>query len=228
MSFYHAGIRDLPEDMRPREKLMLKGEGSLDDAELLAIILGMGTRNLNALELAQSIMIKYKALRYLKDASLEELLEERGIGPAKAVSIKAAIEMGRRMSQDIQQKRYIKSPDDVKDIVMEEMRYFDKEHFRVIYLDRKGGIIHMQDISIGGLYSSIVHPREVFKAAVKKSAASVILVHNHPSGDPTPSKEDMEVSRRLIEAGNILGISILDHIIIGDNHFCSMKSSGLI
>jgi DNA repair protein RadC len=228
LSFYHTGIKDMPEDMRPREKLMLKGESSLDDSELLAIILGMGTRDMSALELAQSIMVKYKALRFLKDASLEELLEEKGVGPAKAVSIKAAIELGRRMAQDSQHKRYIKSPDDVKNIVMEEMRYFDKEHFRVIYLDRKGGIVEMQDISIGGLYSSIVHPREVFKISIKKSAASVILVHNHPSGDPTPSKEDVDISRRLIEAGSILGISVLDHIIIGDNRFCSMKSRGLI
>ena len=218
----------MPEDMRPREKLMLKGEKNLADAELLAIILGQGTRELSALELAQLLMFKYKSLRHLKDASLEELLEEKGIGPAKAVSVKAAIEMGRRMAQDSQLKPQIKSPDDVKDIVMEEMRYFDREHFRVIYLDRKGGMLEMQDISVGGLHSSIVHPREVFKVAVKKSAASLILVHNHPSGDPTPSQEDVEITRRLIEAGNIMGITVLDHIVIGDNSYCSLKSKGLI
>ncbi len=218
----------MPEDMRPREKLMLKGERNLDDAELLAIILGQGTRELSALELAQLLMIKYKSLRHLKDASLEELLEEKGIGPAKAVSVKASIEMGRRMAQDSQLKTQIKSPDDVKNIVMEEMRYFDREHFRVIYLDRKGGMLEMQDISVGGLHSSIVHPREVFKVAVKKSAASLILVHNHPSGDPTPSKEDVDITLRLIEAGNIMGITVLDHIVIGDNTYCSLKSKGLI
>ncbi len=218
----------MPEDMRPREKMMLKGERNLTDPELLAIILGQGTRELSALELAQLLMVKYKSLRHLKDASLEELLEEKGIGPAKAVSVKAAIEMGRRMAQESQLKVQIKSPDDVKDIVMEEMRYFDREHFRVIYLDRKGGMLEMQDISVGGLHSSIVHPREVFKVAVKKSAASLILVHNHPSGDPTPSQEDVEITRRLIEAGNIMGITVLDHIIIGDNTYCSLKSKGLI
>lgn len=228
MSFYHTGIKDMPEEMRPREKLMLKGEKNLDDAELLAIILGQGTRELSALELAQQLIYKYKSLRHLKDASLEELLEEKGIGPAKAVSVKASIEMGRRMAQDSQVKTQIKSPDDVKNIVMEEMRYFDREHFRVIYLDRKGGMLEMQDISVGGLHSSIVHPREVFKVAVKKSAASLILVHNHPSGDPTPSQEDVEITRRLIEAGNIMGISVLDHIVIGDNTYCSLKSKGLI
>ncbi len=218
----------MPEEMRPREKLTLKGEKNLDDAELLAIILGQGTRELSALELAQQLIYKYKSLRHLKDASLEELLEEKGIGPAKAVSVKAAIEMGRRMAQDSQMKTQIKSPDDVKNMIMEEMRYFDREHFRVIYLDRKGGMLEMQDISVGGLHSSIVHPREVFKVAVKKSAASLILVHNHPSGDPTPSQEDVEITRRLIEAGNIMGITVLDHIVIGDNTYCSLKSKGLI
>jgi len=207
---------------------MVKGEANLNEAELLAIILGKGTRELSALELANVMMVKYRSLRKIKEASLEELIEEKGIGPAKAVSIKAAIEIGRRMSQDILQKDTIKSPDDVKNIVMEEMRYFDREHFRVIYLDRKGGMMEMQDISIGGLHSSIVHPREVFKVAVKKSAASIILVHNHPSGDPTPSTEDIEVTRRLIEAGNIMGITVLDHIIIGDNTYCSLKTKGLI
>lgn len=228
MDYYHTGIKDMPEEMRPREKLMVKGESNLSEAELLAIILGQGTRRLSALELANAMMMKYRSLRKIKEASLEELIEEKGIGPAKAVTIKAAIEIGRRMSQDIQQKGTIKSPDDVKNIVMEEMRYFDREHFRVIYLDRKGGMMEMQDISIGGLHSSIVHPREVFKVAVKKSAASIILVHNHPSGDPTPSAEDIEVTRRLIEAGNIMGITVLDHIIIGDNSYCSLKTKGLI
>jgi DNA repair protein RadC len=136
LSFYHTGIKDMPENMRPREKLMLKGEKNLEDAELLAIILGQGTRELSALELARLLMIKYKSLRKLKDASLEELQEEKGIGPAKAVSVKAAIEMGRRMAQDSESKTPIKSPEDVKNMVMEEMRYFDREHFRVLYLDR--------------------------------------------------------------------------------------------
>ncbi len=228
MDYYHTGMKDMPEEMRPREKLMVKGEANLSETELLAIILGKGTRELSALELANVMMVKYRSMRKIKEASLEELIEEKGIGPAKAVAIKAAIEIGRRMSQDILQKDTIKSPDDVKNIVMEEMRYFDREHFRVIYLDRKGGIMEMQDISIGGLHSSIVHPREVFKVAVKKSAASIILVHNHPSGDPTPSTEDIEVTRRLIEAGNIMGITVLDHIIIGDNTYCSLKTKGLI
>ncbi len=228
MSYNAVGIKDLPEDMRPREKLARLGEGRLDDHELLAIILGMGTARMNALDLAEQLMIKYRTLRKLKEASLEELMSERGIGLAKAVSIKAAIEMGRRLALCQENKAVITSPEDVKTLVMEDMRYLDREHFKVIYLDRKGGIIVAEDISVGGLHSSIAHPREVFKNAIKRSAAAIILVHNHPSGDPSPSNEDMETTRRLVEAGQIVGIEVLDHVIIGDNNYCSMKSRGLI
>ncbi len=228
MNEYNISIKNMPENMRPREKLLNWGETKLSDVELLAIILGMGTRNVSALELANFLVVKYKGLRGLKESSLEELIEERGIGPAKAVTIKAAVELGRRIAVNVQGKIPIKSPEDVRNIVMEEMRYFDREHFRSLYLDRKGGLIVMEDVSVGGLHSSIVHPREVFKTAVKKSAASIILVHNHPSGDPTPSKEDIEVTKRLIEAGKIMGIEVLDHIIIGEGNYCSLKARGLI
>lgn len=219
--------------MRPREKLLAQGEKSLNDQELLAIVLGSGNRQYNAVDLAARLLQKHNgSLRILREASLEELIEEPGIGPAKAVAVKAAIEMGKRVVGDVHWRRPIKSPEDVtnavKDMVMEEMRNFDREHFRVMYLDRKGGLMSMEDVSIGGLHSSIVHPREVFKTAIKKSAASIILIHNHPSGDPAPSQEDIEVSRRLIEAGKIMGIEILDHVIIGENTYCSLKARGLI
>jgi DNA repair protein RadC len=229
---YSVNIKDMPESMRPREKLMARGETSLNDAELLAIILGMGTKKLNALDLATRMLVKHGSLRQLKEASLEELTAEKGIGPAKAVSIKAAIEIGRRIAGDVQSRIAIKSPEDVINAVaslnMEEMRYYDREHFRVMYLDRKGGLLVMEDVSVGGLHSSIVHPREVFKTAVKKSAASMILVHNHPSGDPTPSREDIDITRRLIEAGQLMGIEVLDHVIIGEKTYCSLKARGLI
>lgn len=228
MSYHAVNLKELPEEMRPREKLLKQGEGRLDERELLAIILGMGTVKINALDLAQRLMVKYKTLRGLKEASLEELMAEHGIGAAKAVSIKAAIELGRRLALYQEDRPIITSPEDVKMLVMEEMRYLDREHFKVIYLDRKGGIIIAEDISIGGLYGAMAHPREVFKNAVKRSAASVILVHNHPSGDPTPSNEDIQTTRRLVEAGQIVGIEVLDHVIIGDNKYCSMKSRGLI
>jgi DNA repair protein RadC len=232
VSDYYVCIKDMPESMRPREKLMLRGESTLSEAELLAIVLGGGTRNINAVDLATLLLSEYKNLRQLKEASLEELMEVKGIGPAKAVSIKAALELGRRAAIDAPTKMHIKSPEDAINAAtganMEEMRYFDREHFRVMYLDRKGGLLVMEDVSVGGLHSSIVHPREVFKTAVKKSAASMILIHNHPSGDPTPSREDIDITNRLIEAGKLMGIEVLDHVIIGDNTYCSLKARGLI
>jgi len=219
----------MPEQMRPREKMLIHGEQSLSEEELLAIILGSGTREMSALQLARQLLVHFKGLRQIKEASLEELMNsQKGIGRARAVAVKAALELGRRLALNLHNKVLIKSPEDVKNLLMEEMRYYDREHFRVLYLDRKGGLLTSEDISIGGLHSSIVHPREVFKTAVKRSAASLILVHNHPSGDPQPSKEDLEVTRRLLEAGILMGIDILDHIIIGEGVYFSFKANGLI
>lgn len=208
--------------------MLALGELALSEAELLAIIIGRGTSSLNAIELGTSLFTSFGGLRGLKEASLEELTAHHGIGLAKGAGIKAAFELGRRTARDIWSKTPIKSPEDVKNIVLEEMRYYDREHFRVLYLDRKGGLISMEDVSIGGLHSSLVHPREVFKTAIKRSAASIILVHNHPSGDPEPSKEDIEVTCMLIEAGRLMGIEVLDHVIIGENNYTSLKSRGLI
>lgn len=233
MDEYKIGIKDLPESMRPREKLMARGASSLDDYELIAIVLGSGSRRENAVDLSRRLLSSHdNNLRYLMEASIEEMTAENGIGPAKAASIKAAIELGRRVVGNIVIKRTIKSPDDVVEVVrelaMEDMRFYDREHFRVMYLDHKGGLLAMEEISIGGLHSAIAHPREVFKSAIKRSAASVILVHNHPSGDPAPSPEDIELTRRMIEAGAIIGIEVLDHVIIGEKRECSLKSRGLI
>ena len=221
-------IKDMPEAMRPREKMMLQGEQALNDSELLAILLGSGTKQQNVLEIAQNLLGIYRSLRMLKNASLEELMEVKGIGPARAIHIKAALELGRRAGQEVQMRDNVLSPQDVAALVMEEMRNYDREHFRVIYLDRKGGVLEMSDVSVGGLHSSIVHPREVFKTAIKRSAASIIAVHNHPSGDPQPSQEDISISLRLKEAGEIIGIELLDHIIIGDREYISMKEKGMI
>ncbi len=229
MEDYHVTIKMLPESMRPREKLLKSGETTLSDAELLAILIKEGVSGLSALELAHQLLASHEGnLRFLRDATIEELTCHPGIGPAKAAIIKAAVEIGRRISIDVKQKIIIRSPDDVKHLLMEDMRFLDREHFRVLHLDRKGGIIFIEDVSRGGLHSAIVHPREVFKTAIKKSAASIILVHNHPSGDPQPSSEDIEITRRLIEAGTLIGIEVLDHIIIGEHKYSSLKSLGLI
>jgi len=229
---YTTLIKDMPEDMRPREKLLAKGETSLNEHELLAIILGQGTRDTSALELANQLLSTYKGLRHLQEASLEELIQAKGIGPAKAASIKAAVEIGRRVAIDSETRFLIKCPEDVKkyvkQVLLKEMRDYDREHFLVLYLDRKGGVIAKENVSVGGLHSSIVHPREVFKTAVKRSAASIILAHNHPSGDPAPSREDVDITRRLIDAGSIMGIEIIDHVIIGESTYCSFKEKGLI
>lgn len=225
---YRIAIKDMPEELRPREKLLSRGEGALSDAELLAILIGQGTRDLNAVELANQLIIEHKGLRNLRELSVEELMQQKGIGVAKAVTIKAALELAKRSSLGVPYRVMVRSPLDVTHLVMEEMRFFDREYFRVLYLDRKGALLVMEDVSVGSLHSSIVHPREVFKTAVKRSAASIILVHNHPSGDPSPSKEDIQTSNRLIQAGSILGIEVLDHIIIGDGRYCSMKEKGII
>ena len=229
---YTTLIKNMPENMRPREKLLARGETSLNEHELLAIILGQGTRDTSALELANQLLSTYKGLRHLQEASLEELIQAKGIGPAKAASIKAAVEIGRRVAINSETRFLIKCPEDVKkyvtQVLLKEMRDYDREHFLVLYLDRKGGVIAKEDVSVGGLHSSIVHPREVFKTAVKRSAASIILAHNHPSGDPAPSREDIDITRRLIDAGSIMGIEIIDHVIIGENTYCSFKEKGLI
>lgn len=225
---YKVGIKNMPVKMRPREKLQARGEEALSEIELLAIILGNGTRNVSALDLAQQLLVFYSGLRNIREASLEDLTRIKGIGLAKAISIKAAIELGRRTALDVKIRNFINSPADVSSLMMEEMRYYDREYFYGLYLDRKGGLLLKEIVSIGSLSSTVVHAREVFKTAVKCSAASIILVHNHPSGDPSPSKEDIDITRRLVQSGNIIGIEVIDHLIIGQKNYCSLKEKGLI
>ena len=230
---YHLGMKDLPQEDRPRERLADKGPESLSASELLAIVIGSGTDRDNALELAGRLLERAcqetgseaspsVCLRYLLNASLEEIMTVRGIGRAKAVTIKAALELGRRLSSP-GPKTIIRSPGDVSELVMDRLRYLEKEHFHVVLLDARNRVLGTELVSMGSLNASIVHPREVFKGAVRRAAAGVILVHNHPSGDPTPSAEDQDVTRRLVEVGNLLGIDVLDHIIVGDGRFVSMR-----
>lgn len=228
MNEMRYAMKSLPETMRPREIAWKKGLGALNESELLAIIIRQGRTGLSALDLARHLLAKYRGLRGLKNASLEELVQETGIGPVKALEIKTALELGQRLASEGAVKAFISSPEDVSDLFMEEMRYLDREHLKAVYLDTKGGIISHENISVGGLSSSLIHPREVFKPAVKKSAAALILVHNHPSGDPAPSARDVEISRKIAEAGELLGINLFDHIIIGDGCYCSLKARGLL
>ncbi len=228
MTEYNLKIKDLPEEERPRERMINYGPEALSNTELLAIIIRTGIKGENALTVAQNL-ISQEGLQVLIDSSIEELSAFRGIGKSKAVLIKAALELGKRLYSMPQSKKFtIKSPDDVSAVLMGEMRYLKKEYFKAILLDIKNNIIAVENISIGSLNSSLVHPREIFIAAIKKSSAAVILVHNHPSGDPTPSREDIEVTGRISECGSILGIEVLDHVIIGDGRYFSFKDKGLM
>ncbi|WP_053957520.1 RadC family protein [Inediibacterium massiliense] len=226
----HISIREMAKTERPREKLLKWGVECLSNAELLAILIRTGTKDLSALDLAQKVLsIDQEGLRYLTNCTVEELSNIKGIGIAKACQILSSIELGKRLALSSSKEKYsITSPKDVSNILMEEMRYYKKEYFKTILLNTKNEILSIDNISIGSLNSSLVHPREVFVNAIKKSVASIILVHNHPSGNPKPSSEDINVTKRLIEAGKIIGIYILDHIIIGDGKYISLKESNMI
>ena len=222
------GIRDVVKEEQPRERLLLEGAGSLSNRELLAVLLRTGSKEESVLKLSDKILHHFDGLRMLKDATLEELVSIHGVGIAKATQLIAAFELGRRMVRLEYQNRYsIRSPEDCATYMMEEMRFLQQEHFVCLYLNTKNQVIHRQTIFIGSLNSSIVHPREVFKA-FRRAAASIICLHNHPSGDPAPSREDIEVTKRLVECGRIIGIEVLDHIIIGDHKFVSLKEKGHI
>lgn len=225
-------IKNLPPEERPRERLLKYGAKALSNAELLAVLIRTGTRCESAIDVAHNILqgdMGKSGLDYVVDASVEELSKIRGIGKAKAIQIKAAVELGRRISSHKRREQFtIMTALDVKYLLMEEMRFLEKEHFRAILLDVKNHVISVEEISVGTLNSSIVHPREVFKPAIRRSSASILLVHNHPSGDPTPSKEDIEITKRLVDAGMILGINVLDHIIIGNDSILSLRERNLM
>lgn len=226
---YHVTMKQLPEDIRPRERLLREGPEVLSNSELLAILIRTGTGNDNALDLGEKLLTLAGNLNQLTDFKIEEISQIKGIGPAKAAHIIAALELGKRAcSTSLKEKPTIKSPQDVANLLMEDMRRYDREHFKAISLNTKNRVICIETVSIGSLSASIVHPRELFKNPLKRSSAALILVHNHPSGDPTPSQEDIDVTRRLCEVGKILGIEVLDHIIIGDNKIVSLREKGII
>lgn len=223
-------IKSLPETERPVEKACSSGIEVLSNAELLAMIIHTGTKNKSAIGLAEDVLSAFpEGLSGLGNCCLQELTALDGIGSTKACRILGAVELGKRISaMSARERMSISSSDDVAKLFMEELRYVKKEHFKSLLLNAKGDIISIESISIGELSSTVVHPREVFSMAVRKSASAVIFVHNHPSGDATPSEEDIETTRRLMECGVLLGIKVLDHIIIGDGLFCSMREMGHI
>lgn len=222
-------IRDFPKHETPRERLIAEGAANLSNQELLAIILRTGTKNESVLQLANRLLSNFEGLRLLQDATVEEITSIKGIGQVKAIQILAALELGKRIGRLQYHDRYvIRSPEDGAKYIMDDMRFLSQEHFVCLFLNTKNHVLHKQTIFIGSLNASIVHPREVFKEAFRRSAASIICAHNHPSGDPTPSKEDIEVTKRLVECGRMIGIEVLDHLIIGDQNFISLKEKGYV
>lgn len=203
------------------------GAAALSHAELIAILLRTGTQNESAIHLAQRILHESGGIRRLAESSSEELTQIKGIGPAKALQLHAAIELGRRVARSALPERIrITCPQDAADLLTEELRYQREEHFVCLFMDTKNTVIGQKTLSIGSLNASIVHPREVFRAAIQRSSASILCAHNHPSGDPTPSPEDIRLTKRLAEAGELVGIELLDHLVIGDSRFVSLKELG--
>lgn len=220
-------ISDMDASERPREKLASSGPANLSNAELIAILLRVGMEGENAVRMADRILIDFKGLKGLYRASYTELCGVHGLGPAKAAQLMAALELGKRIGQMGDDKKSIHSPQDVYDLVGYEMSLFDQEELWVLLLDTRNQVISVEKLYRGSVNSSQVRVAEVFKAAVRANTPSIIIVHNHPSGDPTPSPEDIALTRSIIQSGRMLDIELLDHIVIGQNRFTSLKERNL-
>jgi DNA repair protein RadC len=221
-------IADLLESDRPRERLETLGPQALTNAELIAILLRVGVAGENAVEVGQRLLNKYHGLSGLHRVPFNELLNEHGMGEAKASQIKAAIELGRRLMLEAPEERAsINSPSDAADMVRYEMSALDQEHLRVMLLDRRNRVLEVVEVYKGSVNSSQVRVGELFKEAVRKNASAIIVVHNHPSGDPTPSPDDVAVTRAIVQAGKLLDIDVLDHLVIGQGKWVSLKERGL-
>jgi len=226
---YSPTIKELPASERPRERLQAYGVHALTTAELIAILIRTGSGERSAVSLGEFLLAEFGSIKGVAVASREQLARVKGLGDVKAGQIQAAIEFGHRLALFTEEGRpTIGGPRDVANLLLPDLRYQKKEHLKSLLLDTKNRVLAIRTVSIGDLSSSIVHPREVYKDAVVASAASIIVAHNHPSGDPTPSAEDVAVTKRLIGAGEIMGIDLLDHIVIGDGVFVSLKERGLI
>jgi DNA repair protein RadC len=218
----------MPQDDRPRERLMQVGATAVSSAELLAIIIRVGSRNESVVQLASRLLAHFEGLPGLARASITELQEVKGIGPAKAIEIKAALELGRRLlAASPEERAQITSPADAANLLMSEMMFLEQEHLRLLLLDTRSRVLSSPTVYVGSLNTSVIRVGELFRAAIKANAAAMIVVHNHPSGDPSPSPEDVNVTRQLVQAGKLLDIQLLDHIVIGRQRFVSLKERGL-
>jgi DNA repair protein RadC len=227
---HHSRITDWPENERPREKLLNKGSDALSSAELIAILLGTGTGKTTAVDLGKLLIKKFGSIEQMSQASLQELTEIQGIGPAKALTLMAAFQLSRNMQKEVAEKDFIyfKQPSDVAKIFIPMFGHEKREMFAIALMDTAGKYMWSEKITIGTLNASLVHAREIFKPAIKHSAASIILVHNHPSGQLTPSAEDLKITKQIVEAGKLLDINVHDHLIVTQDSYISLKEEGYI
>jgi len=221
---YHARIRDLPSGDRPRERLRDAGASSLSNQELLAILLRTGGARESALAMASRLLVRFDGLAGLARSSFAELCAERGLGEAKAAQVKAALELGKRLAASQPQERpMVHGPEDVANLLQAEMGLLDQEHLRVVLLNTRNHVLGLQEVYRGSVHTAVVRIGELFREALRRNAPSLILVHNHPSGDPTPSAEDIAMTKQAIEAGALLDVDVLDHIVLAHGRFESMK-----
>jgi DNA repair protein RadC len=220
-------ITDWEKTERPRERLAEVGAHNLSSPELLAILLRVGVQGENVVQLAHRLLNRFGGLRGLQKASFQEVCNEHGMGPAKAAQIKAALELSSRLrNENIDERHAIHSPQDAADLVLYEMQALPQEHLWVINLDTRNRVVNIERVYMGSLNSSMVRVGELFRSAIQRNAAGIILVHNHPSGDPTPSPEDIALTRSVLQAGKLLDIELLDHLVIGQGRFVSLKERG--
>ena len=225
---YRPKIKDLPCGDRPRERLVRDGATALSTAELLAIIFRVGVNGENVLTLANRLLAKYGGLNGLARAPFTDLQEEHGLGEAKVSTLKAAFELGRRLALTAPDDRVqVRSPADAANLLMGEMSMLEQEQLRVVLLDTRNRVLAMPTVYMGSLNTSVIRVAEIFREAIRRNAAALIVAHNHPSGDPTPSPEDVSVTRNIIHAGQLLDIEVLDHVVIGQQRFVSLKERGL-
>jgi DNA repair protein RadC len=225
---YTPMIRDFSLGERPRERLMQVGERALSTSELLAIIFRTGVGGENVVRLSERLLVGFGGLPGIAKASLTELQSVNGIGPAKAVEIKAALELGRRLLASApEQRAQVSSPADAANLLMSDMALLEQEHLRLVLLDTRNQVLSTPTVYVGSLNTSVIRVGELFRHAIKENAAAMIVAHNHPSGDPSPSPEDVRVTKQIVSAGQLLDVDVLDHLVIGHGRYVSLKERGL-
>jgi len=221
-------VKEMPEDERPRERLARVGPQALSSAELLAIILRTGVKGENVVTMASRLLAKYGGLAGLSRVELAQLGQEHGLGPAKASQLLAALELGRRLMAESPEERFqIRAPQDAANLLIPLIGHQEQEHFVVLYLDTRNRVMDREVLYKGSLNTSLVRIAEVFRGAIRRNCAAIIVAHNHPSGDPSPSPEDVALTRRLVEAGKLVEVEVLDHVVIGQGRFVSLRERGL-